>query len=530
MRLHKQRPSEGLDARAFEASERARARSLSDVLAEGNLDIRYGVDPSLLSRQSSLQQSLNAKAERQVRLLSGRHTQEQVAEVASQIEKITSEYRQVQAVMKASSPRYAALTEPEPLSLQDIQQQVLDADTLLLEYELGESRSYLWAVTNTAITAYELPGRADIEAAARSFYDLVRNNAKAPELGESAFRLSQMVLAPAADRLVKHRLVVVADGALLYVPFGALPLPVNRVDRGMKGVNLQSATENARSENRPLILDHEVLSLPSASTLAVLRRETKERALAPKLVAVLADPVFDLEDVRARRTAGALSGARTRPNSEGKDSGLSRSVEETGLAGGKWPPPRLLGTRREARTILSLVPAQKSKEALDFDASRETATGGDLSQYQIVHFATHGLVNNRHPELSGLVLSLIDKDGHPHNGFLRLDDIYNLRLPAELVVLSACQTGLGKEIRGEGFIGLTRGFMYAGAKRLVTSLWQVDDTATSELMGRFYRGVLKDKKLSPAAALRAAQIEMLQQPEWRSPYYWAAFTLQGEWR
>jgi CHAT domain-containing protein len=190
----------------------------------------------------------------------------------------------------------------------------------------------------------------------------------------------------------------------------------------------------------------------------------------------------------------------------------------------------LLGTRREAKAILALAPAHRSRQAIDFDANREAAAGGDLSQYQIVHFATHGLINNRHPELSGLVLSLVDKQGRAQNGFLRLNEIYNLRLPAELVVLSACQTGLGKEVRGEGLIGLTRGFMYAGARRLMASLWQVDDAATSELMGRFYRGMLGDNRLSPASALRAAQIELWKQKGWQSPYYWAAFVLQGEWK
>jgi CHAT domain-containing protein len=177
-----------------------------------------------------------------------------------------------------------------------------------------------------------------------------------------------------------------------------------------------------------------------------------------------------------------------------------------------------------------MTPKEMSRQALDFDASRAAAGAGDLSEYQIVHFATHGLINNRHPELSGLVLSLVDKQGLPQDGFLRLNDIYNLRLPAELVVLSACQTGVGKEIRGEGLIGLTRGFMYAGARRMMSSLWQVDDAATSELMERFYRGMLGARKLSPAAALRAAQIDMWKQNEWRSPYYWAGFAVQGEWK
>jgi len=176
-----------------------------------------------------------------------------------------------------------------------------------------------------------------------------------------------------------------------------------------------------------------------------------------------------------------------------------------------------------------VVNPHEGMEALDFEASRETAMSKDLGQYRIVHFATHGLLDNEHPELSGLVLSMVGPDGKPQNGFLDLEDIYNLTLPADLVVLSACETGLGKEINGEGLVGLTRGFMYAGASRVVASLWQVDDAATAELMGAFYRAMLVDR-LRPAAALRQAQIELMKQKRWHDPYYWAAFTLQGEWK
>jgi CHAT domain-containing protein len=169
-------------------------------------------------------------------------------------------------------------------------------------------------------------------------------------------------------------------------------------------------------------------------------------------------------------------------------------------------------------------------QALDFEASRTTALRPDLGEYRIVHFATHGMLNNIHPELSGIVLSLVDEAGRQRDGFLRLQDIYNLKLPAELVVLSACQTGLGKEVKGEGLIGLTRGFMYAGAPRIVASLWKVDDRATSELMKRFYQGLLGPEALRPAGALRQAQLSIWKQKQWRSPYYWAAFVLQGEWK
>jgi CHAT domain-containing protein len=153
----------------------------------------------------------------------------------------------------------------------------------------------------------------------------------------------------------------------------------------------------------------------------------------------------------------------------------------------------------------------------------------DLRKYSIVHVATHGLLDGTNPELSSLVLSLVDEQGIPQDGFLRLHDIYNLDLPAELVVLSSCQSALGKEVKGEGLLSLTRGFMHAGARRLVVSLWEVNDAGASELMSHFYRRMLKEGR-RPPAALSEAQAEMWREGRWRHPYYWAGFVLQGEYR
>jgi CHAT domain-containing protein len=197
---------------------------------------------------------------------------------------------------------------------------------------------------------------------------------------------------------------------------------------------------------------------------------------------------------------------------------MTRNGEGHGL-------PRLQATLQEAKEIVALT--DQGVMVTGFDASRATAMSDDLQHYQIVHFATHGLVSNEHPEMSGIVLSLVDKQGNEENGFLQLHDIYNLRLSAELVTLSACSTGLGKEVGGEGLVGLTHGFMYAGAKRMLTSLWKVDDRATAELMQRFYRELLVQRK-SPAAALRSAKVALLQQKRWQPPFYWGAFVFQGD--
>lgn len=178
---------------------------------------------------------------------------------------------------------------------------------------------------------------------------------------------------------------------------------------------------------------------------------------------------------------------------------------------------------------MQLVPENESTYYFDFQANKPTATSAELSKYRIVHFATHGFVDTENPEFSGVVMSLVDEQGKQQNGFLRLNDIFNLNLPAELIVLSACDTGKGELIQGEGIVGLTRGFMYAGASRVVTSLWQVSDAGTAELMSQFYEQMLKEGK-RPAEALRATQLQMWNSGEFKNPYYWAAFTLQGEWK
>ncbi|MFY9573931.1 MAG: CHAT domain-containing protein [Blastocatellia bacterium] len=535
LRLHEQHPSEGFDAAALEASEKSRARSLLELLGEARAEIRHGVDSSLLERERQLRQAIADKADRQVRLLSAKHTDEAAESAAKEIDALTTDYEQVQARIRQTSPRYSALIQPQPLSLKAIQANVLDDETLLLEYALGEKKSFLWAVTRNSINSFELPKREDVESAVRRLYGvlternrpvtnespeqrrvrLARSNAEYPAASTA---LSNMLLRPAASQLAIQRLLIVGEGLLQYVPFAALPDPTSEGVLKIDKANAQSSAAGSR----PLILDHEIVNLPSASVLAVLRKENEGRQTASKTLAVFADPVFQSDDPRIAAVA------RNRPTPTGREPSPDdayRSASESGLESFM----RLRFSRQEADEITRLAPQEKRFEALDFIASRETASSHDLGQYRIVHFATHGLINNQHPELSGIVLSLVDEKGQPQNGFLRLYEIFNLKLGADLVVLSACQTALGKEIKGEGLVGLTRGFMYAGAPRVVASLWQVEDRASAELMKRFYQGVL-GQGLRPAAALRAAQVSMQNDSRWRAPHYWAAFTLQGEWK
>lgn len=492
MRMHRERPAEGFAAAALQISERSRARSLLELLREARAEIREGVDGSLLEREKVLRRTIAEKAEQQTRF-GNRYSDEQSLALSKEIEALATEYDQVQAHIRQTSPRYASLIEPLPIGVEAIQKQVLDENTLLLEYALGEEKSFVWAVTPDSVKAFELPGRAAIEQEAKRFYQLSSERVVSAEYAKAAAQLSRMLLAPVAAELKQKRLVIVAEGVLQYVPFAALPKP---------GVE------------RPLIVEHELVTLPSASVLAVLREERANRKPAGKGVAVLADPVFSASDSRL-----AFGHAVSADNS---------SVSDVQRAAGLGDLARLRFSRQEADEIVRLSGDKRDLKALDFRANRAVATAG-LSDYRIVHFATHGLINNQHPDLSGIVLSLVDEQGRSQNGFLRLYDIYNLKLNADLVVLSACQTALGKEIKGEGLMGLTRGFMYAGAPRVVASFWRIDDRASAEFMRRFYAAMLKDG-LRPAAALRAAQVSMLSDKRWQSPHYWAAFTMQGEWQ
>ena len=546
MRQHDEDTSKGDDAAALQISERARARSLLDLLVANRVDIRQGADPALLARDRDLREQLNARAAAQTRLLNSQKTAAQAAALTSGIAALNAQLQEVETKLRRTSPHYAALAQPQPLTLKGIQQ-LLDQETLLLEFALGEKQSYLWVVSSSSVSSFALPPRAEIEAAARKVYDalMVRPDAPGPpdpQFITQASRLSRMLLGPAIVLLGQKRLLIVAPGMLSYLPFAVLPKPefgIRNSEFGSPKPEVGSQKKGRQqvvsgkspdfripnSDFHPLLADHEIINLPSASVLAVIRGEAAHRQAAAKTVAVLADPVFEASDPRLamkKNHATTAQGKVVAANAE-----LKRAVSGTAFSRAGFA--RLPFSAEEADAILSVAAAGTGLKATGFRASRRAALNPDLGEYRIVHFATHGLLNAQQPELSGLVFSLFDEQGRQQDGFLRLHDIFNLKLNADLVVLSACQTGLGKEIKGEGLVGLTRGFMYAGAPRVVASLWQVDDLATAELMKRFYRGMLKDG-LRPAAALRAAQLEMAQQKRWAAPYFWAAFTLQGEWK
>jgi CHAT domain-containing protein/tetratricopeptide (TPR) repeat protein len=451
MLQHKRDPTAGFDREAFAVSERARARSLLELLRESQ-----------------------------------------------------------------TNPRNTFDSLPQPLTLKQTQERILNDETSLLEFALGNERSYAWLVTKNNFFSFTLPGRAEIEKSAKGLYQVFvdhqlvngestearaqRETKAAAALPGEIVSLSKLLLAPLAGKLNTKRLLIVPDGALQYIPFQVLLSP---------------------DSHEPLIKHYEIVNEPSASTLALVLSEIRTRKTAANLVAILADPVFETNDSRVKRET------TPRLDQAAEMLAVRRALRDVGVTPDGLQIPRLLASGREADEIMTLAPARSSK-AVGFAANRDRIFSADLASYRIVHIATHGIINNEHPEESGIVLSLVDQQGQAQDGFLRLRDIYTLKLPADLVVLSACSTALGKDVRGEGLIGITRGFMYAGAAGVVASLWKVDDEATAELMKHFYTALFS-KGLPPAAALRDAQLELARHPRWQSPYYWAGFVIQGQY-
>jgi CHAT domain-containing protein len=378
-----------------------------------------------------------------------------------------------------------------PLGLEEVRRELLDETTLLLVYSLGRKRSFVWAVGQASMTTRVLAGSEEIEDLAAGFHlalSLSRRNGARMQAQVVGAELSRLVLEPIAERLEGPRIVVMADGALHLVPFGALPKP------GGGG--------------EPLLAGHEVAHIPSVSVAAGLHQRHANGEQS-RSVAILADPVFTPDDPRGTASGTPASG--------------TTHVAPRNLA----PLPH---SRLEAEAILALLPeGTPHLKALGFEARRELVTSGKLDAYRFLHFATHGVLDTEHPERSGIVLSMFDDQGRPIDGLLRAQDIYPLDLSADLVVLSGCRTALGRRFRGEGVLGLPHAFLHAGASRVVVSLWDVSDEATAELMKRFYQGIFSDQ-LRPTEALHRAQRSMRSEERWQDPVYWAAFVLQGDWR
>lgn len=502
MRKHKAQPSQGFEVVAFEASELVRARSLAELLRDTQTTVFAGANPQLVQRERLLRQAIRANVDQTISLLATNYKKEELDKLESSLTRLRQQHKQLTASLR----KYEQVKEPTTYSLKQIQSLVIEDDqTVVLEYLLGQNASYVWAITRDEVKVFELPKAATITEVVRRVYDNLASepdNETENRLHEATAELGQMILAPVASRLNGLRVIVVADGALNYIPFQLLPNPA--------------------TPGEPMVAKYEIVNAPSASILGQLRQEKQHRGPRTRVLAAFGDPVFASNYAQVKNSkSGALAASVT----------LQRGLRDVEMQADAIDPSSiqpLSYTNFELQNLRKLA-GPTSFVARDFAASREVLTSMDLSNYAILHFATHGVLDPNKPEQSGFFLSMVDASGQFQNGFIRMEDVYRLHAPVDLVVLSACRTGLGKNVRGEGLIGLTRGFMHAGASSVVASLWKVDDEATSKLMKYFYENMLH-KGMTPAQALRTAQNELRQVPHWRSPHFWAGFTLQGEFK
>jgi CHAT domain-containing protein/tetratricopeptide (TPR) repeat protein len=511
MARHGKDPNSGFDRMALKKTEASRARTLLDALAGPHSDSSAERDPNAAAQLRLLRARLAATYEERLKLMLENGGQQSMAENARRISLLSAEYNRATEATRGSHP---VPTAPFPTeTLDQTLRDLFDPQTVILEFLLGEEHSFAWRVEQDRVSSYVLPGRKTISEMVERWRSLVEARKSIPgetdaahkrridlsdrELPGEARRLACTILGP-LDGLEGGRLIVISDGVLDSLPFAALPLD-----------------GCSRVGGPPLITKYEVVNLPSILALDGLRRREKHLAEPAAGVAVVADPVFSGDDPRVKiRT--------NRMDSLAAPSALGLALRDVG-----WNRlPRLPATRREANAIAARTPALV---ALDFNANLKTVLSARLSRYRVLHLATHGLLDANHPELSGLVFSLVDENGHAIHGYLQAQEIYELNLHAELVVLSACSSGLGRQISGEGTVGLARAFMHAGSPRVISTLWSIEDDSTSELMSQFYDLVL-NKKLSPAAALREAQLRLAKDKQWSSPFFWAGFVLTGEWR
>ena len=521
MQLHQDQPSAGHDQMALRASEQARARTLLDLLTEARIDVHKGVDPVLKEKEKA---SLARISEIQAQFFRA-HSQpkpdsSKITALESELKKANEEREQLETEIRQKHPRYAELQYPAPLNLKAIQQ-LLDGKTVMLEYYLEKDASFLFAISKHNFLAARLPAGSILTNEVKSLRDAVANPNRLALSNylQKARSLYQKLVEPAAKLLTdKHTLIIVPDGILYYLPFEIL---------------LQSDTarkaQNDLSQLKFLIRDFAVSYVPSATVLANLRTYDQKTQTGRKTFLAYGDPVY----------------GKTDPEQTDPVQAAIRSAFDEQKP---WQLQRLPASRSEVERIGRLYQPEQIAVFLGEQANEANVKAGDrLGQYTYIHFAVHGLLNENKPQYSGLVLSLPRNESSKmrvggeaannvkdtprptevEDGFLQMYEIFNLKLNADLVVLSACETGLGKEVKGEGLIGLTRAFLYAGAPSLIVSLWKIQDRSTAELMVELYRA-LKNGRLSKAEALRQSKLALIQKRQLAHPYYWAGFVLMGQ--
>ena len=508
MTMNSEFPAENYAERAFEISERSRARRMLENLLLSESDFIKDAPVELVEREKEIRNLLNLKTDKLSDLINFNSEKEEITETESEVFALKTELEELNARLKQTSPIYSAVKNPAALQIAEFQNKILDENTVLLEFSLGERESYLWMIGKNDFSAYRLPPREQIESKVRQLRELLAENEKRAnesiedyqqriaevekKYDQTAQNLSRELFGQTAGKLKGKRLILVVDGYLHYFPLSALHLPDST------GVE-------------PILLTNETVNEPSALLLLTQRQNSAKKTKAAADVLIFADPVFSADDSRLTKNDAENTSVRFR---------FTDSLDSLS---------RLIASKDESDSILSIVGNTNSDGFSGFDATREKLLETDVSVYKVLHFATHGLINEERPELSGIVLSRFNENGEKLNETIRLQDIYGLNLKNDLVVLSACSTGIGKEIKGEGLMSLNNAFLQSGSKAVISSLWKVDDFATLELMKNFYTE-MSEKNVSPSIALRTAKIKLRENPQYESPFYWAAFTFHGDFQ
>lgn len=516
MKMHERFPDKGYDLKALQTGEKSRSRSLLENLQLSEAEFMADADPQLVKKEEELREKLNENAEKLTQSLTSGASKDEIKKIEDEINELRNELEKIKGELRSKSPIYSSIKNPKDFDVREFQQNILDDKSLFLELSFGEKESYLWLIGKNSFDAVTLPKRRILEDGLNEIYDLLvsrelledetdedyqkRISENEKKFQKQAQVLSNNLFGQISEKLKDKRLILATDGKLRYFPVSALPFPSN---------------EDSKI-NEPFLLTNEIIYEPSATTLSLLTQKLNSAKTPEKDLLIFADAVYSAKDER-------IVVGKSDVNLSASDSADDDSLEQTSFLG------RLPATEQEAASIAKTFGWSDTKLFSGFAATRENFFETKLSDYKVLHFATHGILNENQPEFSGLVFSQFDENGKRKKGIVRLQDIYGLNLAADLVVLSACDTGIGKDIKGEGLISLTDGFLQAGAKTVVSSRWKVSDKATLELMKNFYE-IMEDEKIPTAQALQKAKIKLRENPAFASPYYWAAFTIQGDYQ
>lgn len=514
MKMREKSPDENYAFRALQTVETSRARAMLENLSLSEADFAKDADVEIIKREKEIRTLLNSKADILTDLLSENAAETETDKISDEINELENQLEEIKANLKQNSPAYYAVKNPAPFDVAEFQQNVLDENSLLLEFSFGKNESYLWLIGKNEFASYVLPPREQIENKIEKLRELLASREMLKDETIESFQtriaqaekeyalisgeLSRDLFGQVAGKFGNKKLIIVPDGKLGVFPAAALPFPDSE-------------------KNEPILLSNEVVYEPSASTLSLIAKFGQQAKSPTKSLLIFSDPVFSVDD---NRLSGTVQDDKPIENERAESFRFVESLNSL---------ERLKSSKTEADSIINILGKSNVESFSGFSANRERLINANVSDYKILHFATHGIIDENRPELSGIVLSRFDENGQKRDEFFRLHDIYGMNLNSDLVVLSACYTGVGKEVKGEGLMSLNNAFLSVGAKSVLSSLWKVEDGATLELMKNFYEA-MANEHLTPSKALQQAQIKMLTSERYKSPFYWAAFTVQGDFK